>query len=412
MKHILKAGGVCLTVALLTACGGSGGGGGGSTSSGGSTAAYVDGGTFTVAMSADPGNLDPQMSASSDLLQLTAFSYDSLVSTTTDGTIVSNLAKDWKVDGSTVTMTLNDGITCSDGTPFTAEDAAANISFMGDPANKSAFTGVFVPAGAKATASGSTLTISLASPAPFVLEGLSAAPMVCKSGLDDRASLAKASAGTGPYQLSEVVPSDHFTFTKRDGYTWGPDGATTAEKGIPAKVTVKIVANQTTAANLLLSGGLNAATDHRAGRRPARGGQAVLRQDRLADRGDVVQPRRRPPRRRHRRPAGHRPGHRLRAGAGRPHRQAGQRADDLRGLPAGGVPRRLGHGRHPHRRPRTPRRPPWTRPAGPRAPTAPAPRAASPWRSPSSTSRSPGPRAPRRPSSRAGSGSSWASSSR
>lgn len=263
MKLIGTIAGTGLVAIVVASCGGGGGGGNtGSTGGpgGGSAPKFASGGTFTMALTADPGNLDPQMSAASSVGQLAAFSYDSLVSADDEGKIVSQLAKDWKVAGTTVTMTLNDGITCSDGTPFTAADAAANINFMSNPANKSSFLGVYVPAGAKASASGSALTIKLAGPAPFVLEGLSAAPMVCKSGLDNRKLLAKESRGTGPFQLTEVVPSDHLTFTKRAGYTWGPNGATTAEAGLPDKAIVKIVPNNTTAANLLLSGGLNAAT--------------------------------------------------------------------------------------------------------------------------------------------------------
>jgi peptide/nickel transport system substrate-binding protein len=56
-----------------------------------------------MATSADPGSLDPQMSASSILLQLSGFAYDSLVSSAADGTIVKGLATDWKVDGTKVT---------------------------------------------------------------------------------------------------------------------------------------------------------------------------------------------------------------------------------------------------------------------------------------------------------------------
>lgn len=258
MKRIAPIAGVGLAAVVLASCGG---GSGGTTGPGGtSSPKFAKGGTFTMSMAADPGNIDPQLSPASNVIQLSAFAYDTLVGTDPDGKIVSQLAKDWNVAGTTVTMTLGDKITCSDGTPFTATDAAANINFMGNPANKSAFLGVYVPAGVKASASGSTLTLKLAGPAPFVLEGLSAAPMVCKSGLDNRKILAKETRGTGPFQLKEIVPSDHFTYTKRAGYTWGPGGATTAEAGMPDTVIVKIVPNNTTAANLLLSGGLNAAT--------------------------------------------------------------------------------------------------------------------------------------------------------
>ena len=235
MRHLATASGAALMAIALAACGGGGGDGAtGASGTGGASVDFVDGATFTMATSADPGSLDPQMSASSILLQLSGFAYDSLVSSAADGTIVKGLATDWKVEGTKVTMTIGNGITCSDGSAFTAADAAANINFMGDPANKSAFIGVFVPSGAKAAASGSTLTVTLAAPAPFVLEGLAVAPMVCKSGLANRKGLEKQTAGTGPYQLTEV--------------------------GMPQTVTVKVVPNQTTAANLLLSGGLNAAT--------------------------------------------------------------------------------------------------------------------------------------------------------
>jgi peptide/nickel transport system substrate-binding protein len=61
-------------------------------------------------------------------------------------------------------------------------------------------------------------------------------------------------------ELSQATPGSQYTYTKRDGYAWGPGGATTAVKGLPAKIIVKIVGNDTTAANLLLTGGLNAAT--------------------------------------------------------------------------------------------------------------------------------------------------------
>ncbi|MQA32610.1 ABC transporter substrate-binding protein [Modestobacter roseus] len=252
MRFIRTGAGACAVVILLAGCGGGDGGGGGGE--------VASGGTFTMAMDADPGNLDPQMSPASNVFQLSAFAYDSLVHLADDGTVVSGLASDWAVDGTEVTLTLGDGVTCADGSPFTAADAAANISYVADPANESPLLGTYLPPGATATADGSTLTITLAEPAPFVLQGLASIPMVCASGLADRSVLADETRGTGPYELTEVVPGDRITYTLREGYTWGPDGATTAEEGMPDQVVVQVVPNATTAANLLLSGGLNAAT--------------------------------------------------------------------------------------------------------------------------------------------------------
>ena len=59
--------------------------------------------------------------------------------------------------------------------------------------------------------------------------------------------------------LEEAVANDHYTFSARDDYAWGPDGATSELPGFPSEVVVRIVENESTAANLLLSGEVNAA---------------------------------------------------------------------------------------------------------------------------------------------------------
>lgn len=256
MKPTLPLVSLCAAATVLAGC--SGGGTGPAAAAGD----VVDGGTFTLALGADPGNLDPQLSAVSALFQVTQFGYDPLLGIDPrSGEIKSGLATAWKMAGRTVSLTLADGITCSDGSPFTAADAAANINYVADVKNKSPFLGTYLPAGARATgdAASRTVTIALAGPAPFALAGLASLPMVCAAGLTDRAALRNHTLGTGPYQLTEAVPSDHYTYTLRPGYRWGPGGASTDTAGLPDTVVVKIVQNETTAANLLLSGGVNAA---------------------------------------------------------------------------------------------------------------------------------------------------------
>lgn len=258
MKLAASALGICVTTALLAGCGGSSADDSKSGGSGGGE--YVDGATFTMALNSDPGKLDPQSSAATSLFSVSQLAYDHLLNIDADGAVVSGLATDWKLDGTTVDFTLADGITCSDGSELTASDVVANIEYVGNPKNKSPFLGAFLPAGAKATGddAAGTVTMTLASPAPFVLQGLASLPIVCASGMDDRASLTDSTQGTGPYELSEAAPGDHYTYQLREGYTWGPDGATTAEKGLPATIVVKVVENESTAVNLLVSGQINA----------------------------------------------------------------------------------------------------------------------------------------------------------
>ncbi|GAA5202778.1 ABC transporter substrate-binding protein [Microbacterium jejuense] len=242
-----------VAVAALAGCSGAG-------DDGGESSGYVDGGTFTISMVADPGALDPQASAVSTLFQLSAFAYDRLVSIDQDGKVQSQLASDWSIDGTAITLTLNDGITCSDGSDFTADTAVANILWIADPENQSPFLGSFLAPVASAEADGSTITIELAAPAPFALEGLANVPMVCAAGLDDRDQLTAATLGTGPYVLTDAVPNDHYTYELNEDYAWGPGGVTADEEGLPAQIVARIIPNETTAANLVLSGEINAAS--------------------------------------------------------------------------------------------------------------------------------------------------------
>src|SRR5436305_2777949 len=119
--------GVCVAATALAGCGGTG------------SAAGSD--TFTFGMSSDPGNLDPQSAAGGNLYQMSYFAYDPLLSVDSAGVIQSELATAWHVDGQTVTLTLHKGITCSDGSAFTARTAADNVNYLADPKNSSPFTG-------------------------------------------------------------------------------------------------------------------------------------------------------------------------------------------------------------------------------------------------------------------------------
>jgi peptide/nickel transport system substrate-binding protein len=231
----------------------------GCSSGGGDESSAAEGEEFVLSLTTDPGSLDPQASANGSLFALSRFAYDSLVSVDESGEVGSQLAKDWAVDGTTVTLTLNEGITCSDDSEFTAQTAADNIAWVIDPENKSPLAS-FVAAVGGAEAEGGVLTLTLLAPSPFVLQGLASLPMVCDAGLEDRSVLAAETLGTGPYVLDEAEANDHYTFSVNEDYTWGPGGAATDQEGLPATVTARVVTNETTAANLLLSGDVNAAT--------------------------------------------------------------------------------------------------------------------------------------------------------
>jgi peptide/nickel transport system substrate-binding protein len=232
----------------LVACGGAAGG-----------RSVVEGGTFTFVVGTDPGNLDPQFTSLSVTEQVDRFLYDSLVKFDKDGKMVPGLAEKWSATTTEATFALRDKITCADGTPLTATQVAANINFVGDPKNASSRIGVYVPAGATATADDSARTVTVTAPKPdsFLDRNVGGLHIVCPKGMADRTILKQGADGTGMFTVKEAVAGDHYTLTRRKDYTWLPPGRT--GEGLPDTVVIKIVPNETTAANLLLSGGANAA---------------------------------------------------------------------------------------------------------------------------------------------------------
>ncbi|MFI7672722.1 ABC transporter substrate-binding protein [Actinophytocola sp. NPDC049390] len=252
MKTIPKIITASLLAVSLTACGG-----------GGDTAgrAQVDGGTFTFVLGTDPGNLDPHFTSLAVTMQVDRFLYDSLVNIDEKGEVVAGLAEKWEATTTEATFTLRENVTCADGTDLTATQVAANINFVGDPKNASSRLGVYVPAGAKATADDAARTVTVTTPTPdaFLDRNVGSLHIVCAKGMADRSTLKQGADGTGMFTVTEAVGGDHYTLTRREDYAWGPGDWDPAQRGLPDTVVIKIVANETTMANLLISGGANAA---------------------------------------------------------------------------------------------------------------------------------------------------------
>ncbi|WP_198676023.1 ABC transporter substrate-binding protein [Kribbella monticola] len=221
----------------------------------------VAGKTLTMALNADPGNLDPQFTSLSITKQVDAFLYDSLLNIDGSGKDVAGLAEKWEGTTTTAKYTLRKGITCADGTPLTASTVAENITFVGNPASKSTRIGVFVPPGAKATGDDATgtVTVTAAAPDAFLVRNVGGLHIVCGKGMKNRTLLKQGSDGTGQFKVTEVVPGDHYTLTRRKEYAWGVGDFKADQPGMPDKVVLKVVANETTAANLLLAGQVNIA---------------------------------------------------------------------------------------------------------------------------------------------------------
>jgi peptide/nickel transport system substrate-binding protein len=248
-----------LSVAACSSGASSGGGAAASSTSSSSSTAYVSGQTATVMLPSDPGSLDPDLTSLSVTEAADYFLYDSLINFAPNGTPEPGLATKWSGTTTSATYTIRKGVTCSDGSPLTAATVAANINFIGNIKNASSRAGVWVEPGATATADNATGTVTVKSPVPdaFLVTDVGQAQIVCDSGMKNRKLLQEGAEGTGLYTLTSAVPGSSYTLTLRKGYDWGPGGVTSATKGLPATVVLKVVTNMTTGANLLLSGGAN-----------------------------------------------------------------------------------------------------------------------------------------------------------
>ena len=220
---------------------------------------YATNGTFTIALNEDRGAFDPYHSR---LAGFDDYAYDSLVNMLPDGKFVSGIAQRWSVDAHSATFMLRSDVTCSNGAPLTAGQVAADLNYIGDPKNQSTQYGINTPTVPyMATADDTARTVKVTSKKAFgfLLNTLGLAPIVCARGLKNPKLLVTTSDGTGPFVLTSAVPGQSYNLTVRKDYRWGPGGATTNVRGTPAKVVVRVITNETTAANLLLSGEINMA---------------------------------------------------------------------------------------------------------------------------------------------------------
>ena len=178
-----RTAGVVLGVLALTAtaCGGSGGG----AAAGDGTP--VDGKTFSLAIGSDPGSHRPAHDGACRWPSSSTGSSTTRCSGFDDGRQAGRRAGR-EVGGHrprAATFTLRPGLTCADGAPLTAADVAANINFIGDPANKSPIAGLYIAPGTKATADEATRTITVTSGKPdaFLLRNIGGVPIACAKGL-------------------------------------------------------------------------------------------------------------------------------------------------------------------------------------------------------------------------------------
>lgn len=177
---------------------------------------------FSYAHSYPPSSFDPLTSASGLDQTYLAPIYDRLIYRTPEGDLEPMLATAWEpsADGMSLTITLQEGLSFTDGTPFDAEAVKTNLDrYLTDQSKLkqeiAMVTGVEVAGSLEVVISVDgglgPLTAALAG-----RPGMMVSPTAIAAG-----TVEAAPVGIGPYTSTEVIPGQSVSLTKTEGY-WDP----------------------------------------------------------------------------------------------------------------------------------------------------------------------------------------------
>jgi peptide/nickel transport system substrate-binding protein len=160
--------------------------------------------SLTVGLAAAPRSMDPHFATTGQNQQLAMNLYDRLVHTDSDGQFVPGLATEWSVsdDRLTWTFTLREGVTFSNGSPFTAHDVVFTFDRIPQVPNSPApFTQRLAAIESATAVDDLTLEITTSQPAPGLITDLSTIYIVSRdvgeadSADFDRGTVAFGAAG-------------------------------------------------------------------------------------------------------------------------------------------------------------------------------------------------------------------------
>lgn len=217
---------------------------------------------IVVQTSSAPQSLDPALGSTTTDAAASTATYDTLVNRD-NGEFIDGLAEAWEVTPTSVSFTLKAGITCADGTALDGAAVAASLNRFFTPETAAPLAGAVRGAGqATVTGSGQEVLVEVSEPYADLLAGFSlpSTGIVCPAGLEDPGALATASFGTGPYVLADQVAGSSYTFELREGYEWGPAYTSISEGTRPNTLTLKVVEDESTSANLLDAGDVQIAS--------------------------------------------------------------------------------------------------------------------------------------------------------
>jgi peptide/nickel transport system substrate-binding protein len=237
-RHLRQLLAVC-TLLLATACNRT------APASTSAMAAPARGGSITATNRSEPQTFNRFVSNQAAVDTVTRLTHASLVRLNrVTGEYEPWLAEKWVAspDNRVFTLTLRDGVTFSDGVPFTSADVVFTFRALYDPAVESVLaSGMMVQGKPLQVSAPDPRTVVVTLPAPFVpgvglLDNVPIHPKHQLQAALDAHTFAAAwgpttkpgtMAGLGPFVANEYVPGQRLTFTRNPHY-WQKDSAGTA----------------------------------------------------------------------------------------------------------------------------------------------------------------------------------------
>ncbi|HLS46780.1 MAG TPA: ABC transporter substrate-binding protein [Ornithinicoccus sp.] len=187
------------------------------------TAAPAGDATVRIGLVAEPASLDFTTTDGAAIPQALLYNvYETLVKIDQNGELVPSLATEWAVseDGRTYTFTLQDGVTFSNGEPFTADDVVESFRMVKDNWTVSLKSQFDIVESAEAT-SDTEVVVTLTDPSNSFLYTLTTRVGAIFDS-NSAEELATRPIGTGPYTFGEWNRGTSISLQRNSDY-WGEE---------------------------------------------------------------------------------------------------------------------------------------------------------------------------------------------
>lgn len=209
--------------------------------------------TFRIAIGVDADSLDPVQGTTTTVDNIVDYVAETLMGIDSQGTLLPLLATEWQMsaDGLSFDVTLREGVTFHDGTPFNAEAVKWNFDRLLDPEVNVPRRGTYSSIDSVEVTGDHSVTFQLNAPYPALAGALSmtTAAIISPVSVDAEGnSYANITnpVGTGPYAYASRSFGERLDVERYDGY-WG-------ELPYYEHVTFLVVPEATTRESMLLAG--------------------------------------------------------------------------------------------------------------------------------------------------------------